>query len=100
MNIKLALKDLRHPMVWISAALMGGLSYFLDSAFIDAVWITLRGLAGVFIVYLLLRLLPWDRWLNPENRHARALRSAILVIRGRDEHTDASPRPDASEFKS
>lgn len=96
-NIKMTIRDLSHPVVWLSIILMCLLSFFIDSKFIHAIWIGLRALASIFIVYLLLRLLPWDRMLNPENKHARALRSAILVIQGRRQIDPAPTTRDASE---
>lgn len=96
-HIQLALKDLRHPLVWLSALLISLFSFFVDSQFIAAIWLGMRGIGGLFIVYLLLRLLPWDLILNRENKHARALRSAILVIQGQRQTQKSPSAVDASE---
>jgi len=99
-HMHLAFKDVRNPLVVGSALLLATLSYFLDSEFIGAVWIGMRALAGAYVVYLLLRLLPWDKWLNPENKNTRALRSAIIVIQGRRAIPDGQTTMDPPESKT
>lgn len=79
----LAIKDLRSPLIWISIGTMAALYYFIDSDLTPIIWMSMRAIAGVYVFYLVLRLLPWDKLLNPENHNTRALRTALLVLKGK-----------------
>ena len=77
-------------MLWISLGLLVGLSYFLDSEWVPAVWIGMRSLAAIYILYAVLRLMPWTKILNSQNRNATALRAALNVINQKSA-TDSQP---------
>jgi hypothetical protein len=79
-KLGLAMRDLKNRMLWLSLALLVGLSYFLDSEWVPALWLGLRSLAAVYIFYVVIRLLPWSRILNSQNEKAAALRSALDVV--------------------
>jgi hypothetical protein len=89
-SLRHAVSDLKNPMLWISLGLLVGLSYFLDSEWVPAVWIGMRSLAAIYIFYAVLRLLPWTKILNSKNGNATALRAALNVINQKSD-TDSQP---------
>lgn len=89
-SLRLAVNDLKNPMLWISLGLLVGLSYFLDSEWVPAVWIGMRSLAAIYIFYAVLRLMPWANILNSQNKNTAALRAALNVI---NQKSNASSAP-------
>ena len=83
-TLTLALRDLKNPMLWLSLSLLVGFSYFLDSEWVPALWIGMRSLAAVYAFYIVLRLMPWSRILNSQNKNAVALRAALSVIQQKE----------------
>ena len=98
-QMTLALKDLKNPIIWLSIGIMMALSYFMDSELAPAVWMAMRALAGIYTFYLVVRLLPWDRLLNPDNKNTASLRSAILVLKG-TQNTDPSHQHTNNSYKA
>jgi hypothetical protein len=80
-TLRLALRDLRHPMIWLSLGLLISLSIFLDSDYRATIWMGMRALGGIYLFYVALRLIPWDHVLGSKTRFAAPLRHALNVLR-------------------
>ena len=89
-SMRLAANDFKNPMLWISLALLVGLSYFLDSQWVPAIWIGMRSLAAVYIFYVALRMVPWTKILNSQNKNTAALRAALNVVRQKSDSDPAT----------
>lgn len=83
-TLRLAIKDLKSPMIWVSLAILLGLSLFLDSDYHVTIWLGMRALIGVYLFYVALRLVPWDDMLRSNSRIAAALRHAVNALDGSD----------------
>jgi hypothetical protein len=78
--LRLALRDLKDPMIWVSLGILSGLSWFLDSDYRASLWIGMRALAGIYLFYVALRLIPWDHILGSNARFAAPLRHALKTL--------------------
>ena len=95
-TLRLAFKDLKDPMIWVSLGILSGLSLFLDSDYRASIWIGMRALAGIYLFYVAMRLIPWDHILGSNARFAAPLRHALKTLASADRSRDPGHDPKKS----
>jgi len=75
-----ALGDLKNPLVLLSLALLTALALLVDSTLVDTLWMTMRAVAAAYVTYVVLRWLPWDRFLSGNSSSQKSLRAAVKQL--------------------
>jgi hypothetical protein len=84
--LRQALGDLKNPLVFLSLAILAGLALLVESTLVDTFWMTMRAIGAAYVTYVVLRWLPWDRFLNRNSSSQKSLRAAVKQLQSLSSH--------------